>query len=341
MNYIQQLDTLNISLPLGVIDKYAADAFEAHETAGGLLLAQVTARHLKTPGLNLVRVNEHVGEVVLSLSAKLLGKDYPQFLTLDTMPRALDRINATGLLTFDTAAALAAAEPLLLHPGKNIQLTQELPDYLRLLQLLHVNPTYTLQNYRNEKTLSFEKKVSTRKAQEYAKLYDKAHEFEMSKNRGFRESLAALELAHVRTEFQGKSRFEVELKSKEKIRQFYELPKQQPLLLTEVLASPIDPVAKMYNRITGPLAACPEAVEERLFFAGLSAEEQAVMGQCKLFDYDLPTIKAVCFQNLSRPTRAKKLKAAATLVSRWRAQQGNLQGQDFELLDELRHRLAA
>jgi hypothetical protein len=341
VNTTQNFDTLNIRLPIAIINSINEERFKYHETPNGIQVKQLGTRELRNiHGLNLIRINEVAGEIILGLSAKILGRSYPDMLNSQTIPIALERVQATGLLSFDTAAAMAAAEALLLVPAKDISLLHTVPRYTHCWHLLHVNTKYLVNDFRNASSLTFAKQVRTAKAKEYAKLYDKAHELEMDKNKAFRESLTIADLSAIRTQFRNKARFECELKTITKIRQYYGLTAKQPVKLSTVLASDRNPLSTMFERITADMAAHPEASEIRLFMEGLTENETEVFGFCNAYGFDLEKIEAK-YKSLykRKDTARRKVRAAKELVSRLRAQQNNLQMTDFQLINELRQQI--
>lgn len=341
MKYNQTFDTISVRTPLSSVNSFKKEIFQPYETSGGVLLHQITAKTCKHPGINLIRINDVSEEAVISISAKILGKDYPQFINSDTIAQALDRVNATGFISLDTAAVLASAEPLQLHPAKDRELNEPLSHYLRLLQLLHVNNLYIVSEFDNENTITYAKKVKTRKAKEYFKLYGKLKELEMKKNQAFRDSLLPTDLASVRQYFAKKVRFELELNCMEKIHQYYKLPRDRPMLLTDVFASPINPLAEIVSRLRQDMASSPEELDEKLFLMTLSKHEVEVFGACLAFRLNIEAIKAFLAKVYTRVATARdKFRKAKELISRFQAQRNSLRNQDFALIAELSERVS-
>lgn len=328
-------------MPYYSVKTWKKEEFKDYETPSGIPKKQLSARHIGIPGFNLVRIDERAGkdaegEVIIQVSAKILGRDYPQLITRETMPQVLTRINASGFIQLDSLAALEAAVPLLVHAAKDFPLSNP-SECFRVMKLLHVNDRYHLTGYRNANTLCFENEVNTRKCQEYGKLYVKLLEFEMKKNQPFRESLSGPDLAHVRAQFKGMTRGELELKSGEKIYQYYEFDRAQPLRLRALLDSTVNPLAKAVNRLLLGMAVAPEKIEAELFFLGLSEKEKELFLRCKHYGFDLDRIKFQYVQAYpKRPaTASEKFKQAKGMVSRFHAHNERLTKTDFALLTEL------
>ena len=328
-------------MPYSSVKTWKKEEFKDYETPSGILKKQLSTKHINSPGFNLVRIDERAGkdaegEVIIQVSAKILGRDYPQLISRDTMPLVLARINASGFIQLDPLAAMETAVPLLVHAAKDFPLSNP-AECFRLMKLLHVNDRYRLTDYKNANTLTFENDVNTRKCQEYGKLYVKPWEFELNKNRAFRESLSGPGLAHVRAEIRGKTRGELEIKSGEKIYQYYEFDRTQPLSLRALLDSTVNPLGKVINRLLQGMATVPETYEAELFFLGLSEKEKELFLRCKHYGFDRDRIKFQYVQAYPkrRHSASTKFKAAQQMVSRFHAHNERLTKTDFALLTEL------
>lgn len=301
-------------------------------------LLQLTAKEINEPGVKLIRVdqaaNSGEGEAFVSITSKSLGRRYPEFLNIDTLPIATEKINRLGMIQLDS---LSSANATVLHPGRDIPLSATGPRLLQVMKLLHVNTLYRIQDFKNENSLTFDKEVKTRKCKEYSKIYQKDTEFELPKNQNFRDSLTASDLAEMRLHFRGKVRFETEQKSMTKIRQCYKTTN-----LCEILASEVNPLSRMLAKLTKDMAKHTELMEERLFLMSLTEKEAQVFGICITFEHSIEQIKHFYYERYPRrpPTASQKLTVAKQLISRFRAQQGKLGESDFALLKEFSERVA-
>lgn len=332
MTYKQKFDETTISVPFRDLIGLDETAFKTHETTSGVRLLQLASKDISMQGVKLIRLdklgNKGEGEAIISLTSKILGKRYYEFLNVDTVPYALDRINSLG---FINVGSLRNSDALLLHPAKDVLLSNPGPRLLQLLKLLHVNARYRMTEFKNENSLTYDKNVKTRRCKEHTKIYRKDLEFEMDKNRDFRDSLAPSDLATMRLHARDRLRLEDEKKSKTKIRQCYKTTN-----LLEILHSPINPLSQMLDKLMMDMATRTELSEERLFLVGLTEKEAQIFGVCAMFKHSLEQINDYYYHRYAhrRATASKKFKEAKHLISRYRAQQGNLNDSDFALLKE-------
>ncbi|WP_460502811.1 hypothetical protein [Hymenobacter agri] len=325
-------------MPLQHVAQLHEDAFKTHEAASGIKLLQLTSKEINVPGVNLIRVDKTAnggeGEAFLSITSKTLGRRYPEFLNINTLQTAIEKVNRLDMIHLDS---LDSANATLLHPGRDISMPTTGQRFLQVMKLLHVNTFYRIQDFRNDNSLTFDKDVKTRKCKEYSKIYLKDSEFELSKNQNFRDSLTASDLAEMRLYFRGEVRFETEQKSMTKIRQCYNTTR-----LCEILASEVNPLSRMLTKLTKDMATHTELMEERLFLMSLTEKEAQVFGVCIAFEHSIEQIKHFYYTRYPRrpPTARLKLTVAKQLVSRYRAQQGKLGESDFALIKEFSERVA-
>lgn len=330
-------------MPFTHINTYDEPRFKTRVTKTGIILQECTETNLC--GLNLIRRNEASEETVISMSAKILGRAYPSLLSINTIGQALETVRHTGLLgDFAPDDIIQHATVLLCHVTQDLALLEAVEQYHMVLKKLHVNNKYRIVDYRNGNTLTFEKRNISQKAKEYAKLYGKARELEMADNKSYRESLSAADLAHVRKQFCGKTRFELELKNATKIKQYFKLPKGKgsPRVgLKTILTSDATPLRHLLEKLLQHVTCNPEKAEEKAFVASLSKAEKNLMGYCILYNHDLDAIQFALQQEYpKRPASARsEFIKAKELMSRWQAHGAGLAQRHFDLLAELKEQV--
>lgn len=239
--------------------------------------------------------SEH-GEVTVEYSAKILGARYPELISIDTIAVAHANIIRTGIIDFNIEEVLANARALKVHQTADFCLTDALPTYGKAIRKLWVPNHYHLRcNARGKaewESFSFLRDINANP--EYLKFYNKQREFNMSKNRQFRESLSPNQLRRMLEYFQGKTRAELCLSGKKKIKQHLPDVGSEALLI-DVVNSGVDALGNLCTELLAPLVA-DVVTNSKVDFAStlVDYKEYALFCilQCCSFDFE-----AVC-QNL-------------------------------------------
>ena len=227
----------------------------------------------ETPYLLAIKVDYSERELVIEFTGKVLGQDYPKLISLDTIRQCFERINATGVITLDIEAMMDA-EVVKCDVTKDIQFDDiaSLTKYIR-------NHTSSYQRFvcrklRNN-NLVIEKNVVTRKTKKRMTIYDKGKEMEKADNRRFVETYG------LQNAFDGICRFELNLNSKEQIRNAISIGNTK---LQNVLSTNANPIVDFLDEVIDNETQAPVGMtDKKAYFTEL------VLRDC---DFDLEKVEA-------------------------------------------------
>lgn len=174
-------------------------------------------------------------ELVVEFSGKILKDDYPKLINTDTIATCLSNINALGICKLNTDRILEDAEVVKADVCKDI----DCPDYKTLTATLQASiSNYKKYQARNiSSNLVIEKNVQTKGLKRRLTIYDKYRELQRASNRHF---LGIVEDSQgVLKAFENKVRFEINLNSKEQLRQCLHITSTN---LASVLTSTANPI---------------------------------------------------------------------------------------------------
>ena len=335
----RQFDTLKLAFPTLYAEIINESKFiQDTDNKGKISYLLRTNEKQKIVGLNSLRVG--FTETVIEISAKILRKNYPKLLSVDTIEEALWNLHISGLISFDVTDVLRFAHIYKAHPAKHLRLSQSFAAYANPLAQLYTNNEYRLLPYKDE-TVSFIQNVGTTKHREYFRLYNKMIEYSLSKNAGYRETLTAQQKHSVSVFFQDVVKAETELNSKRKLRQYY--PDISPeIWLRDLLLSETDPIAAQFDEITKGLYKAMENKETERgneFTNLLNYKEQLEFTTLKHYGYDLHRVKAWLKNALSPRTAQRRQREYEALLQRFKAHETD--GTAKALLLELRAAISA
>ena len=193
------------------------------------------------PYLLKLKIDFESREVVIEFSGKILGKDYPKLISKDTIRQCFEAINDLGFVEVDIDAMMHA-EVVKCDVTKDIPVenVSSVTDYIRS----HIKSyqRFTCRKMKNGNVV-VEKNVVSKKTKKRMTIYDKEKEMRRSANRPFVEEYG-LENA-----FGGMCRFELNLNSKEQIRQSLRITDTK---LMTVLSADADPIADFLDEVVEP-----------------------------------------------------------------------------------------
>lgn len=225
------------------------------------------------PYLLAIKVDYSERELVIEFTGKVLGRDYPKLISLDTIRQCFEIINTTGVITLDIEAMMDA-EVVKCDVTKDIQFDDiaSLTKYIR-------NHTSSYQRFvcrklRNN-NLVIEKNVVTRKTKKRMTIYNKGKEMEKADNRRFVETYG------LQNAFDGICRFELNLNSKEQIRNAISIGNTK---LQNVLSSDANPIVDFLDEVIDNDTQAPAGMTgKKAYFTEL------VLRDC---DFDLEKVEA-------------------------------------------------
>ena len=226
-------------------------------------------------------------EVVTEFSAKILGEDYPQLISKDTIHKCFQNINRKGIGAFDIDKMIKTAQVVSCDVTKDIpfddipQLTTYIRGHLTNYQ------QYVCQFLRNG-NLELRKNVTTKKYKKRLVIYDKEREMNRAENRPFVGTYGD-------ENFIGKCRFEMNLTSKYQIRETLNIQSND---LGTVLRSKENPILSFIQETVGPREGTPRYNNRKTYLVSL------VLKDC---NYDLAQVEEKMRSFYGRGTDFKKI----------------------------------
>ena len=168
-----------------------------------------------SPYLLYIEADLREQELVIEFSSKILHNNYPHSINITNIRECLSNINALGLCHLDIDSIMEDNSVV------KVDVCQDI-DYNDCKSLCK-SIRSSISNYRAYTAkmvgtnLSIDKNVTTKGLKRRLIIYDKARELTKAENRKFIESLTDSE--SLLNYFNGKIRFEMNLNSKEQIRQ--------------------------------------------------------------------------------------------------------------------------
>ena len=174
-------------------------------------------------------------ELVIEFSGKILKDDYPKLINTDTIATCLFNINALGICKLNTDRILEDGEVVKADVCRDVYC----PDYKSLTATLQTS----ISNYKKYQARNIsgnfivEKNVQTKGLKRRLTIYDKYRELQRASNRNF---LGIVEDSQgLLRAFENKVRFEINLYSKEQLRQCLHITSTN---LASVLTSTANPI---------------------------------------------------------------------------------------------------
>ena len=231
-------DKLKIVADISSIEIHDQSRFEVI-TKKGVVTALKFYQEL--PYLLMIKVDYQNREVVIEFSGKVLGRDYPELISIRTIGKCFENINALGFCSLDVEAMMDA-DVVKCDVTKDVKIqdVSGLTQYVRN----HISnyQQFLCRKMRNG-NLVVEKNVVSRKTKKRMTIYDKEKEMHRAENEAFVEA-NGLEGA-----FDGMCRFEINLDSKEQIRQALHVHNTK---LMSVLSADANPIADFLDTVVQP-----------------------------------------------------------------------------------------
>ena len=223
------LDKIKLVAPIDGVVIVDQSQFSSVQEQGRVKSQRIS---LTEPCLLKLELNYDVGEAVIEFTGKILGRDYPQLISEETILKCFSNIEEMGFCRFDSAVMLEVAEIVKCDVTKDIRVN----DVARMTKWIKPNisnnQTYICRALRNG-NLIIEKNNTTPKRNKRLTIYDKGQEMRLSGNR---EYVAQYEMEG---RFDGVCRFELNLCTKQQIKDSLGVTRAT---LSEVLHSEQNPL---------------------------------------------------------------------------------------------------
>ncbi|QIX62874.1 hypothetical protein HER32_17515 [Hymenobacter sp. BT18] len=332
-----QIDTIQIIFSKSYVSKYKFTDFIPKIVDGGKVIWEYKGQF----GLNYVKIDDNAGKCMMKFSSKVLGANYPDMITIDTIRECLKNIVGSEVIVFDVDMVIKTADVLLCHVAKHLRLSKPLPEYVRLLKLLNINTNYLLTDYLSG--ITFLRRCKSSKSKEYFKIYDKELEYMLRKNSSFRDSLSKEEKNEHLRYYQNCTKVECELMNQKKIRQYLNIPKTINITLENVLTSSENPILKMFNKIHTPiikdtsLRNTVNEDKEQAFIKELTQKESLIFTSAAFYQYDLGRIRYGLAERFKRAASvSENMKQYKSIVQRWKIFESDISSDSIGLIEQLR-----
>ena len=261
-------DKLKLVADITAVIEFDDSQFEKTEKNGSCTYKY----YQEVPYLLAIKIDCPEKEVVIEFTGKILGSDYPKLISLSTIRQCFQAINSTGIVTLDVEVMMDA-DVVKCDVPKDIHSDDvpKLANYVR--QHISNYQKYICRKLRNN-NLVVEKNVVTRKMKKRMTIYDKGKEMQKVENQRFVEAYG-LEGA-----FDGICRFELNLNSKEQIRNALGSSNTK---LQSVLSSNANPITDFLDEVIGSTPEPTSMTDKKSYVTML------VLKDC---DYDLEKVEA-------------------------------------------------
>ena len=261
-------DKLKLVADITAVIEFDDSQFEKTEKNGSCTYKY----YQDVPYLLAIKIDCPEKEVVIEFTGKILGSDYPKLISMNTIRQCFQAINSIGIVTLDVEVMMDA-DVVKCDVTKDIHSDDvpKLTNYVR--QHISNYQKYICRKLRNNK-LVVEKNVVTRKMKKRMTIYDKGNEMQKVENQRFVEAYG-LEGA-----FDGICRFELNLNSKEQIRNALGSSNTK---LQSVLSSNTNPITDFLDEVIGSTPEPTSMTDKKSYVTML------VLKDC---DYDLEKVEA-------------------------------------------------
>lgn len=220
-----------------------------------------------------IKLDYEKEEMVIEFTGKILGKNYPKLISIDTINQCFTAINTIGFCYLDVEGMMDAdVVKCDVTKDVNVEDVSQLTSFLR-----NHNNNYqkVLCRKMRNGNLTIEKNVTSTKIKKRMVVYDKEKEMNKTSNRKF---VVDNELEGV---FDGKCRLELNLNSKEQIRTSLGIRNNK---LKSVLLAETNPILDFLDEVVSPSSNEPVSMSDRKSYLTM-----LVLKDC---DYDLEKVEA-------------------------------------------------
>ena len=236
-----KLDKIKIVSSIENIKRLNEYVFENKVKDGCIVEQRYT---MMSPYYLYIEADYREQELILEFTGKILKDDYPNLIHRDNIRTCLSNINELGLCELDVDEILVDGVVV----KTDVCQDMDYSDCRALTQSLRASVNnfkkYLVRNINDNFVI--EKNVLTKGCKRRLTIYDKEKELQKASNRRFISSLNNPEM--LLNHFQGKMRFELNLNSKEQIRQSLNIADTS---ISSVLNTPATPI---WNFLDGAIS---------------------------------------------------------------------------------------
>ena len=183
-------------------------------------------------------------ELIIELTGKVLGANYPKLISNDTLRDGLDNINTLGICRLETDKILNDAKVVKADVTRDVNYSDISALTKELQSCIKSNQRYTVEN-RNGNFI-VEKNVKTNNRKVRLTIYDKEKEMSLADNQRWVESFGKDVVEKMNLYFKGKVRFELNLNSIKAIKDMLSI---KDTSLQSVLNAAANPIMSFLDKI--------------------------------------------------------------------------------------------
>ena len=280
---MQTFDRLKIVTAIDAIDVVDESVFAKTLVSGNV----VSMKYYREITKLMIKVDYASGEVVVEFTGKILGHNYPHLISMANIEECFRNIESLGFCRFDMDL-LMRSEVVSCDVTKDVQCSdvRKVQSYIRS-HISNYN-RYVCRALKNGNVV-LEKNVTTRKNKKRLTIYDKEQEMKKSDN------IRYMRTNGLTNEFVGKCRFEINLNSKEQIRNALHIEDTNLLTVLNSEANPI--VEFMDEAVSG-------SQEQKACSDWKSYQRYLVLKDC---DFDLEKVEAKVRSLYKRGTKISEV----------------------------------
>lgn len=229
--------------------------------------------HQESPYLIMIKLDYIANEAVIEFTGKVLKSNYKNLISIDTIRQCFDSINEMGICLIDVEGVMMNAQVVKCDVTKDVeglnikQVTSYIKSHLSSFQ------AYQCRKMRNG-NLIIEKNVTSKKIMKRLTIYDKGKEMTRANNMRFSNECGCTD------DFEGVCRFEMNLNTKEQIRNALMI---EDTGLMSVLSSSANPIYDFMTEVISPSRENISLPDKKSYMAMLVLKDN---------DYDLEKVEA-------------------------------------------------
>ena len=229
--------------------------------------------HQEIPYLLMIKLDHIANEAVIEFTGKVLKSKYKNLISIDTIRQCFDNINEMGMCLIDIEGVMLDAQVVKCDVTIDVedidikQVTTYIKSHLSNYQ------AYQCRKMKNG-NLIIEKNVTSKKTMKRITIYDKGKEMARANSRRFAQECGFTE------SFDGVCRFEMNLNSKEQIRNALMI---EDTGLMSVLTSTACPIYDFMNEVV---------IDSRNYMSLSDKKSYITLLILKDNDYDLEKVEA-------------------------------------------------
>lgn len=179
------LDSTKILVSSDVVNNFNHNLFirEPKISGEGVIITDKLNLHKDTPihGLKSIVIDKLNNNLQIELSAKILGNDYPKGININTIDKAVNTINKTGIINFNVSKFIEAAEVLRCDVTDNIKPEISSEILFNTLAVLPIAKKYHVDLYKSKINLGVVWKGNQKTIRDRQIFYDKIKDIQRDK----------------------------------------------------------------------------------------------------------------------------------------------------------------